>query len=193
MKRGISGLGVYLQASSSAESLHRCFTDLWRHYYPRLVVYVRSMQVVEEAEIEDAVQEVMLKILRNLSNYRPTHAVGTWVYAIARNHCTDLARARARRPPHRSLDESTSGEPRDPAPTPEGELLGRETRRLVAEALEKLSPELRQVAFLRFHEEMKHREIARALGIPVGTAKYRVHTIRARVRRALQEDDHAST
>ena len=97
MKPGISRVGVYLQASSSAESLHRCFTDLWRHYYPRLVVYVQSMHVVDEAEIEDAVQEVMLKIFRNLSSYRPTHAVSTWVYAIARNHCVDLARARARR------------------------------------------------------------------------------------------------
>ena len=193
MKQGISRLGVYLQASSSAESLRQCFTDLWRHYYPRLVVYVRSARVVEEAEVEDAVQEVMLKILRNLSSYRPTHAVSTWVYAIARNHCTDLARARARRPPHRSLDESAAGEPRDTAPTPEGELLDHETHRLVAEALERLSPELRQVAFLRFHEEMKHREIARALGIPVGTAKYRVHTIRAWVRRALEQNEHAST
>ncbi|GAG79106.1 unnamed protein product, partial [marine sediment metagenome] len=81
----------------------------------------------------------------------PTHAVSTWVYAIARNHCTDLARARARRPAHRSLGEVTSGAPRDTAPTPEGELLGHETRRLAAEALERLSPELRQVAFLRFH------------------------------------------
>ena len=169
------------------------FTQIWHRYYPRLIVFVRALGTVPPEEIEDAVQEIMVKIFKNLHRYRRIYALSTWVYAIARNHCRDVGRSLARHPRTQSYTEERHPGTESTPRTPEEALLRDDTRRAVRGALEALPPALKQVAFLRFHEGMRLKDISRTLDTPLGTIKYHLHELRKSVRARLMETGHAGT
>src|SRR5260370_38663705 len=52
----------------------------------------------ERAQAEDAAQESFLRVWKALAKYRGESALGSWIYAIARNQCLTLIAQRARRP-----------------------------------------------------------------------------------------------
>ncbi|MBT3273117.1 MAG: sigma-70 family RNA polymerase sigma factor [Spirochaetales bacterium] len=151
------------------------FNDLWLFYYPRLHLFIRHM-FVDFEELDDAVQEIMLKVFRRLPQYRPDYAVSTWMYAIARNHCLDLLRARYNKP--QTTGETNLDSLPGMYPLPEEDLLKAESMSAADRLIRSLSPSDQQIALLRFYEEMPYRHISRVLNIPVGTLKYRVHRIR---------------
>jgi RNA polymerase sigma-70 factor, ECF subfamily len=70
---------------------------------------------------------------------------------------------------------------------PEGAVLMREKGEILQEALEKLSPELRETVILRDLQEMEYREIAQVLDIPEGTVKSRLNRGRAELARLLKK------
>jgi RNA polymerase sigma-70 factor (ECF subfamily) len=61
-----------------------------------------------------------------------------------------------------------------------------ETKETVHQALQKLSPELREAVILRDLQDMDYREIATALKVPEGTVKSRINRGRAELARLLQ-------
>jgi RNA polymerase sigma-70 factor (ECF subfamily) len=63
---------------------------------------------------------------------------------------------------------------------------GREASELLQEALQKLSPELRETVILRDLEELEYREIAQVLHVPEGTVKSRLNRGRAELARVLR-------
>ena len=65
-------------------------------------------------------------------------------------------------------------------------LAGREASEVLQEALQKLSPELRETVILRDLEELEYREIAEVLQIPEGTVKSRLNRGRADLARILR-------
>ena len=116
--------------------------------------------------------------------------VATWVFTIARNLRIDRARKSARAvsaaefftPPEES---EASGE--DLA-------LASEREKQIRAAMDTLSAEQQAVLRLSFFAEKPHAEIARELGIPLGTVKSRVRLAMAKIRALLEErDDLASS
>ena len=74
----------------------------------------------------------------------------------------------------------------DQGPTPEAQVQSAETRQVVHQALQKLSPELREAVILRDLQDMDYREIATVLKVPEGTVKSRINRGRAELARLLQ-------
>ena len=64
---------------------------------------------------DDACQEAMIKIVRNLHRFDERSSFGTWVYRIATNAALDELRKRQRRPALHVADDGASNEPADPA------------------------------------------------------------------------------
>ena len=65
------------------EDRNRQFPGIWHNYYPRLSVYLRRVfGIAEQEDIEELVQETLLKVYRNLDRYDSKHALSTWVYRI---------------------------------------------------------------------------------------------------------------
>lgn len=176
---------VYLRSRSGIESAKSLFRDIWYCYYPRLWVFVRQMPI-RPVDVDDVMQGVMLKVYENLCNYNARYAFTTWVYTIARNHCLDTMRKEQ----SRSRFEAGGNIPdiESPYPDPEEALLKSESGKEARLLISTLSRTDQQIAFLRFFEERSYREISRVLGIPTGTLKYRVHTIR-RVLEKRREDN----
>lgn len=178
------------QTKFSPQAREEIMRAIWREYYAKLMVFISTGSLLDVAasreDREDAVGEIMLKVLANLDRYDPRFGLSTWIYSIARNHCIDARRRRIVRARHASPfpDE----EPPAPAAGPEERLLAKEEERITKSYLEGLSDAERQIAYLRFAEKMSYGEIARVLETPAGTVKYRVHEIRRGLKNALEQN-----
>jgi RNA polymerase sigma-70 factor (ECF subfamily) len=145
------------------------------------------------ADAEDLVQETYLKALRGFATFEPGSNFKAWIFRILRNTYltsrTGLAVMRTV-----SLEEEM-GEGGDSGIYPEGaidratpeiNLIRLSDRAALQAAMEKLPPPLLEVILLCDVEEMKYREIAAVLEIPIGTVMSRIARARAALRGALQ-------
>ena len=158
----------------------------WRSIQRRLVVYFRASFSMNVVDSQDAAQTVIERLLEAESRREPSKPFLPWCYRIARNYGIDRHRARSRAPETYSLVED-----RDQFASryvgPEEELERAETEFAVKEFIDGLSDGDREIAFLRFYEEMKCGQIARLVRKPGGTVRYRIHVIRRRLREYLEE------
>ncbi len=145
-----------------------------------------------EAEAEDAAQETVIKVYRNLHLFRGDSQFRTWVLSIARNEGLGRLRKNDNRRED-SLDALTDGESGDFTPAvltswreiPAEALEREELGALLRKAIEGLPAIYRNVVLLRDIEEMDGRETAAALGITEGAVKVRLHRARALLQREL--------
>jgi RNA polymerase sigma-70 factor (ECF subfamily) len=155
--------------------------ELYRSYGPELYGFAVNC-LGDRGLAEEVVQDVFTRVWRHADSYDPSRAsFRTWIYGIARNAIIDVKRRAAVRPalatPPAELDESES------ANSLENALLGWQ----VSAALERLTPEHRQVIRLAHFQGMRLREIAEHTGIPLGTVKSRVSYALRGLRLALEE------
>jgi RNA polymerase sigma-70 factor (ECF subfamily) len=147
-------------------------------------------------DAQDLTQEVFIKMYRTLNSYDVDRgAFMTWVTTVTRNLLVDHFRKTKQDRITDSLD-TTSSDHEDvmplseqiPArgPAPDSNVQSREAREVVHEALQKLSPELREAVILRDLQDMDYREIATVLKVPEGTVKSRINRGRAELARLLQ-------
>ena len=142
---------------------------------------------------EDCGQEAMLRIWRNLENYRGDCALESWVYRIAANCCMDWLRKKKR-------DRSVSVEPlreqgfdpADPAPGTEEQAVAADEQRRLREAIALLPEDQREALVMTQLEKVPYEEAARLLGTTEGTVKSRVNRAKARLREILSEERELS-
>jgi RNA polymerase sigma-70 factor (ECF subfamily) len=88
--------------------------------------------------------------------------------------------------PSSDEDAPTLGDQiRDDKPTPDASVATKETQLMVQQALQKLSPELREAVILRDLQDMDYRDIATTLKVPEGTVKSRINRGRTELARLL--------
>ena len=145
-----------------------------------------------ETDAEDAAQETVLKIYRNLHLFRGESQFRTWALSIARNEGLGrLRKVESRR--EDSLDALTEDQGGDFTPAiltswrevPAETLERKELTAILRQAIEGLPAIYRNVVLLRDIEEMDARETATALGITEGAVKVRLHRARALLQRSV--------
>lgn len=143
------------------------------------------------AEAQDLTQEVFLRVFRTLKTFHSTEgSFGTWLARVARNLLIDHYRRTRQERATDPLEEQVAAVDRQTAVAtvrPDQALAGRETSEILQEALQKLSPELREAVILRDLQEMEYREIAQVLEVPEGTVKSRINRGRAELGRLLRK------
>jgi RNA polymerase sigma-70 factor, ECF subfamily len=147
------------------------------------------------ADAEDLVQETFLKALRGFATFEPGSNFRAWIFRILRNTYLTSRTGLAAMRTVALEDELDAREESGTASLPEG-AIERETpernlirlsdRAALHAAMEKLPPRLLEVILLCDVEEMKYREIATVLEIPIGTVMSRVARARAALREELQ-------
>jgi RNA polymerase sigma-70 factor (ECF subfamily) len=155
---------------------------LYRTYSSELYGFALSC-LGDRGHAEELVQEVFTRVWRNARSYDPDKAsFRTWLYGIARNAIIDLKRRQSVRPAlavHPEADDH------------KGAIDDSFERALlkwqVGSALERLTPEHRQVIRLAHFQGLTLREISERTGIPLGTVKSRTSYALRGLRLALEE------
>ncbi|HEY1804027.1 MAG TPA: sigma-70 family RNA polymerase sigma factor [Terracidiphilus sp.] len=145
-----------------------------------------------EADAEDASQDAIVKIYRNLHLFRGDSQFRTWALSIARNEGLGRLRKAATRRED-SLDALSEDQGGDFTPAiltswrevPTEALERQELAAVLRQAIDGLPEIYRNVVLLRDIEEMDVRETAAALGITEGAVKVRLHRARALLQRTL--------
>ncbi len=132
-------------------------------------------------EAEDVLQEVYITAYERFGQVRDEAGFKPWLLAIARSRCADWYRQRARRREVSldALQETVLTQSR----------MGPVEAVAVRDAVERLEPTDRQVLVMAYWEQLPQRDIARRLGVPLGTVKSRLHNARERFRAAYPYPD----
>lgn len=158
----------------------------------RSIYFLLFSLLRNEADAEDAAQETVVKVFRNLHLFRGDSQFRTWVLSIARNEGLGRLRKTENRRED-SLDAMVDSDAGDFTPAvltswrevPTEALERAELGALLRKAIDGLPEIYRNVVLLRDIEEMDVRETAGALGISEGAVKVRLHRARALLQREL--------
>ena len=164
---------------------HDAFTALVDLTLVRLDAVARL--IVRDPELaRDAVQDTFIRAWRDLPGLRDPDRFDAWLHRLIVHACLDLVRRRRRRVIEVELT------PIDlPAAT---DMAGERRRsRHAREALARLDPGHRAVVVLHYFLGMPLPEVAAAIGIPLGTAKSRLHYALAAMKVAVLREPIATT
>jgi RNA polymerase sigma-70 factor (ECF subfamily) len=135
------------------------------------LVYALILRVVRDAGIaEDLVQETFLRVWNRVQGFDAEKgAIGPWLLAVARNRAIDYLRSAGGRERNAMELEETD----HPAlyTDMEHDILTSDSARVVKAAMEKLSPQQRQVIELAYFEGLSQTEMAERMKQPLGTVK----------------------
>lgn len=156
-------------------------------------IYNLAYRLVNDpSDASDVLQEVFLKVFRNVDLFRGDSSLKTWVYRIAVNESHNRRRWLARhRRGETGIDETgddSEGRERalkDPTESPFDFTVNREAQLLLEEGLAALNPVFRTALVLREIEDMSYEEIAGILDVSIGTVKSRILRGRDALRKYL--------
>jgi RNA polymerase sigma factor, sigma-70 family len=124
------------------------------------------------ADADDILQEVYLTAYRRFDTLRDKNAMKAWMLSIARNKCKDFFRERAKmlEIPLSEFEQAALSDSR----------FGPSEADTVHETLELLGDREKQILHLYYFKMLPQTEIARQLGVPLGTVKSRLYAAKAR-------------
>lgn len=128
----------------------------------------------------DLSQDAFIKAYRALRRFDTGRSFFAWFYVILRNTCFNFLRKRKR-----ELTISLDFAPAESVAT-EDEARRAEVKRQVWRAIASLPDDAREVMVLKYFEEMSYKEIAEAVGCPIGTVMSRLYYGRKKLRKALE-------
>jgi RNA polymerase sigma-70 factor (ECF subfamily) len=161
------------------------FNELVHRYERELYRYL-ARYLGDASAAEDVFQNTFLQVHLKRGLFENGRAFRPWLYAIATHQAVDALRKSARHPTV-SLDQrinaartdSDAGNLIDLLTSQDGgplaHLQAAERQEWVREHVARLPEVLRQTLILAYHQDLKYREIAEILKIPVGTVKSRLH------------------
>lgn len=145
-------------------------------------------------EAEDAAQEAFLRAFDKINTFRENSTFSTWFFTILNNVCLDILRKRSKSADVISIHQSDSNNEEyelqieDTAAGPYENLQKKEAAEALEHALTLLSDEHRAVITLRDINDFEYEEIAKILGISLGTVKSRLSRARLSLRKILEDN-----
>jgi RNA polymerase sigma-70 factor (ECF subfamily) len=173
------------------------FDRFVEHFRTRLFQYT-WLVCRQREDAEEVAQEALLKVFENADQLRDPEHVRAWVFRIARNACLMKRRKSVFAPEQElSLEQffpatEQGGEHRhmeiaDWSQAPEKDLLRRELKETLGEAISQLPETYRSVVLLRDVEELSTEEAAQILDLSTDVVKTRLHRGRLSIRQKLDE------
>ncbi len=158
-------------------------------------VYTLAVRLLNnQAEAYDVVQEVFLKVFRNIEYFRGESSLKTWIYRITVNEAHNARRWFSR---HRGREVELDFETQenrnwretlaDSGRSPFDVALDREQAGIIESALASINPVFREAVVLRDITDLSYEDIAVVLGVSLGTVKSRILRGREALREQLAE------
>ena len=174
----------------------RAFNRLYKRHHPRILATLIG-RTQNRHDAEDLMQVTFLRAYRGLAGFRGDAAFSTWLMQIALNVCTTHLRAKqARRSWQKTIEDPLLGyrdtwEPAD-AERPDDALSRKECREMLEERIAELPQQYRHAVRLHYVQDRSYAEIARELGVPMGTLKTWLHRARHQLQASLNETELAT-
>jgi len=156
-----------------------CFSELVLRY-KNLVYSIILRMVVDKEEANDLVQEVFIKIYKNLGKYHPEFKFSTWTMRITTNHVIDYRRKRKEQTvPLEDMEYAVCSDS-----SPEASYIEKEKAQALKKAVESL-PDMYKVPIVLYHQQgLSYQEIAAVIEEPLSKVKNRIF----RGRKMLKDD-----
>ena len=165
---------------------HRALREVFTRHAPWLAARLRRLLTADA--VEDVLQETFIAVWRGAHGYRPEGKLGAWLWGIAHRQMSLWARRNRRAGV--TMEAAIAAETADPADTATL-AIGKAD---LDQALATLGPAgtaQRELVRLVFVEDRSLAEVATRLGIPQGTVKSRVYTVRHLLQAALRQGGRA--
>ena len=163
------------------------FRALYDFYKARVYSIALYFFHGDQAAASDVTQQVFLKLMTNIGQFRGDALFSTWLYRLVVNACMDAARQRKSEAAgsDRSRLESVAG-----PGSQEQDYVRTQMANSVRVAVAALPPKFRIAVLLRYFEDLSYREMAKALHCSMGTVASRLsrgHSILAERLKGLTE------
>ena len=162
------------------------FAPLVDRYQERLFRFAKRISYFSNEDTEDIIQEVFIKVYRNLNDYDDSLKFSTWIYQITRHAIIDAIRAKHARPQNVRLEEEDMVNIFKASTDIEKETIARDHYDKVKNVINDLPYKYKEVMILRFLEEKNYEEIMDIIKKPKGT----VASLINRGRKLLTKEAH---
>lgn len=149
--------------------------------YDRAVYHLAYRTLHDQEEARDVAQEAFFKAFRSLRTFKPQAKFSTWIFAITYHACCDRLARRKR------FSSEEFPERADPSAGPEAQAISADEAARLRAAIEALPEKYRTVITLYHLQGQQYDEIAKVLGIPMGTVKTHLFRAKDQLRRLLSE------
>lgn len=158
------------------------YAKLMKKYQPMITHLIYRM-ISKKEDVEDLTQEAFIKAFNSLANFDKQYAFSTWLFKIATNNAIDYLRKKklytfSIDKKIQADDSDYSFEIPDHENKPDSNVIDKQLRVILDEAIESLPPKYKDVIVLRHQKEKEYEEIAKELNLPLGTVK--AHIFRGR-------------
>ncbi|CUU01908.1 RNA polymerase, sigma-24 subunit, RpoE [Candidatus Kryptobacter tengchongensis] len=165
----------------------KAFEMIIKKYQNRVANLIFKI-IGDSSVVEDLTQDVFLRVIESLRDYKFGSALYTWIYRITVNICIDEIRKRQRSRTYSLSDVLTQNPKVEPAHSPVEKTVERkELREIIENAISKLPLEYKTAIILREFEDLPYEEIAKILKVSVGTVKSRIFRARKLLAEHLKE------
>jgi RNA polymerase sigma-70 factor, ECF subfamily len=171
-------------AQAAGEGDMKAFEEIYQRHNRR--VYSLCLRMTKNvAEAEDLAQEAFIQLFRKIGSFRGESAFTTWLHRLTVNQVLMHFRKRSVKLERTTEEGETPVETvrgtENPSKMPVLDRIG------LDRAIQKLPPGYREVFILHDVEGHEHEEIARMLGVAVGTSKSQLHKARMKLRGLLKQ------
>ncbi len=148
------------------------FRLLLKKYQQKIYWHVRRM-VIDHDDADDVVQDIFVKVWKNLSNFREDSQLYTWLYRIATNECITFLNKKKQKQ-NVSLDDDTTAYLAETLA--DGNYFNGDKAQMKLQQALLTLPEKQKLVFnMKYFEDMKYEEISDVLGTSVGALKASYH------------------
>lgn len=174
-----------LQKFEDEKTRHEAFSLLLNKYQQKVYWHIRRM-VLNHDDADDLVQDVFIKVWKNLINFRQDSQLYTWLYRIATNESiTFLNKKKAKN--NVSIDEVS--EQLSDSLNEEDYFTGDAIQKKLQQALLTLPEKQKLVFNMKYYDDMKFQEISDVLGTSVGALKASYHLAVKKIEQHLIKTD----
>jgi RNA polymerase sigma-70 factor (ECF subfamily) len=172
----------------AARGSREAFDEIVRRYQGQIVNLARAL-TCSDADADDLAQEAFVRAWRSLSAFRFESTFRTWLYGVALNVIRTHLSRRSRllrlfwSP---KTDRDDDDHPVDRVAVDDGFERSAAMRQAIDRAFAALPGDLREAVVLRDVQGLEYREIAAALGVPIGTVESRIFRARSRLKVLLE-------
>lgn len=146
------------------------FVCLLRRYEEKLSRFIRRISNVNQQDLEDMLQEIFIKVYRNLNGFDPDLKFSSWIYRIARNHVISHHRKSQTRP------QSIGGEEGEKIlrliqddKNPHDKMDRQISLENIQNILSQMDQKYQEVIILKYLEDKDYQEISDIIKRPIGT------------------------